>query len=95
MTPSTYILVPGAGGDAFYWHRVVPLLRDAGHEAVAVDLPAGDDGAGLAEYADLIAGAAADGSGVVLVAQSMGAYSAPLPPPRPQPPRGACRHAAG
>jgi len=41
MTTSTFILVPGAGGDAFYWHRVVPLLRDAGHEAVAVDLPPG------------------------------------------------------
>jgi pimeloyl-ACP methyl ester carboxylesterase len=78
MTTSTYILVPGAGGDAFYWHRVVPLLRDAGHEAVAVDLPGGDDRAGLAEYADRIARAIGDRSGVVLVAQSMGAYSAPL-----------------
>src|SRR5215218_7296212 len=75
---STYILVPGAGGDAFYWHRVVPLLRDAGHEAIAVDLPAGDDGAGLEEYAELVVEAAGDRSGVVLVAQSMGSYSAPL-----------------
>jgi len=75
---TTYILVPGAGGDAFYWHRVVPLLRDAGHEAIAVDLPAGDDRAGLPEYAELIVDAAGDRSGVVLVAQSMGAYSAPL-----------------
>ena len=78
MTTSTFILVPGAGGDAFYWHRVVPLLRDAGHEAVAVDLPAGEDGAGLAEYADAIAGAMGDRRDVVLVAQSMGAFSAPL-----------------
>src|SRR5215210_7618791 len=77
-TTSTYILVPGAGGDAFYWHRVVPLLRLAGHEAIAVDLPAGDDRAGLAEYAEEIAAAAGDRRGVVLVAQSMGAYSAPL-----------------
>ncbi len=78
MTTSTFILVPGAGGDAFYWHRVLPLLRDAGHEAVAVDLPAGQDGAGLAEYADAIAAAMGDRSDVVLVAQSMGAYSAPM-----------------
>jgi pimeloyl-ACP methyl ester carboxylesterase len=78
MTTSTYILVPGAGGDAFYWHRVVPLLRDAGHEVVAVDLPAGEDGAGLASYADAIAGAMGDHSDVVLVAQSMGAFSAAL-----------------
>jgi pimeloyl-ACP methyl ester carboxylesterase len=78
MTSSTFILVPGAGGDAFYWYRVVPLLRDAGHEAVAVDLPAGKDGAGLAEYAGTIARAIGDRRDVVLVAQSMGAYSAPM-----------------
>ena len=76
MTTSTFILVPGAGGDAFDWHLVVPLLRDAGHEAVAVDLPAGQDGAGLAAYADAIAAAMGDHSDVVLVAQSMGAFSA-------------------
>ena len=78
MTTSTYILVPGAGGDAFYWHRVVPLLRDAGHGAVAVDLPAGEDGAGLAAYADAVTGAMGDHDDVVLVAQSMGAFSAPF-----------------
>ena len=78
MTTSTFILVPGAGGDAFYWHRVVPLLRDAGHEAVAVRLPAGEDGAGLAAYADTIAAAMGDHRDVVLVAQSMGAFSAPI-----------------
>jgi hypothetical protein len=37
-----FVLVPGAGGMAWYWHRVVPLLGSAGHEAIAVDLP-GDD----------------------------------------------------
>ena len=75
---TTFILVPGAGGDAFYWHLVLPLLRDAGHEAVAVTLPAGEDGAGLAVYADTIARAMGDRSDVVLVAQSMGAFSAPI-----------------
>jgi pimeloyl-ACP methyl ester carboxylesterase len=33
------VLVPGAGGVAWYWHRVIPLLRAAGHDALAVDLP--------------------------------------------------------
>jgi pimeloyl-ACP methyl ester carboxylesterase len=78
MTSSTFILVPGAGGDPFYWYRVVPLLRDAGHEAIAVRLPAGEDGAGLAEYAAAISAAIGDRSEVVLVAQSMGGFSAPL-----------------
>ena len=41
--PRTFALIPGAGGTAWYWHRVVPLLQAAGHEAIAVDLPA-DDG---------------------------------------------------
>ena len=77
MTTSTFILVPGAGGDPLYWDLVVPLLREAGHEAVAVRLPAGEDGAGLAAYADAIAAAMGDRSDVVLVAQSMGAFSAP------------------
>jgi pimeloyl-ACP methyl ester carboxylesterase len=73
MTP-TYVLVPGAGGESFYWHRVAPLLGDA----IAPDLPAGDEDAGLAEYADTIVAAARDRENVVLVAQSMGAFSAPL-----------------
>jgi pimeloyl-ACP methyl ester carboxylesterase len=78
MTTSTFILVPGAGGDPLYWHLVAPLLRAAGHEAVAVRLPAGEDGAGLAEYASAITGAIDGRRDVVLVAQSMGAFSAPI-----------------
>ena len=50
----TYVLIPGAGGVAWYWHRVVPLLQAAGHEAIAVDLPGDDPAAGLPEYARLV-----------------------------------------
>ncbi|GAA3341733.1 alpha/beta fold hydrolase [Amorphoplanes nipponensis] len=74
----TYVLVPGAGGSAWYWHRLVPELRRLGQEAVAVDLPAADDAAGLREYSDTIVLAASDHRDVVLVAQSMGGLSAPL-----------------
>jgi pimeloyl-ACP methyl ester carboxylesterase len=74
----TFVLVPGAGGDAWYWHRVVPLLERRGARAVAVDLPAGDESAGLAEYADVIASAADGEDDVTIVAQSMGGLSAPL-----------------
>jgi hypothetical protein len=45
---------------------------------VAVDLPAGRDGAGLAAYAGAIERAAGERRDAVLVAQSMGAYSASL-----------------
>jgi hypothetical protein len=33
---STFVLIPGAGGAAWYWHRVVPELRARGLEADVV-----------------------------------------------------------
>src|SRR2546423_723026 len=51
---ATFVLIPGAGGAAWYWHRVLPLLQQAGHEALAVDLPGDDAHAGLHTYADLV-----------------------------------------
>jgi pimeloyl-ACP methyl ester carboxylesterase len=74
----SFVLIPGAGGMAWYWHRVVPLLAEAGHDAFAVDLPGDDDQAGLPEYARLVATAIAERDDVVLVAQSLGAFTAPL-----------------
>jgi pimeloyl-ACP methyl ester carboxylesterase len=74
----SYVLIPGAGGTAWYWHRVVPLLREAGHEAIAVDLPGDDPTAGLPEYASLVASAIGGRDNVVLVAMSLGGFTAPL-----------------
>jgi pimeloyl-ACP methyl ester carboxylesterase len=74
----TFVLIPGAGGSAFYWHRLVEELERRGREAVAVELPAGDETAGLAEYAEAVAAAIGDRSPVVLVAQSMAGFTAPL-----------------
>jgi pimeloyl-ACP methyl ester carboxylesterase len=75
---AAFVLIPGAGGSASYWSRVVPLLEQAGHQAVAVDLPGPDPAAGLPEYVDLVVAAAAPFSSVVLVAQSLGGFTAPL-----------------
>lgn len=75
---ASFILVPGAGGMAWYWHRVVPLIRAARHEAIAVDLPGDDKRAGLAAYADIVTRAIAERSNVVLVAQSLAGFTAPL-----------------
>src|SRR5438552_14438305 len=72
---ATYALIPGAGGDGSYWHLVVPELEAAGHAAIAVDLPSGDDRAGWAEYADTIERAIGDRSDLVLVAQSLAGFS--------------------
>jgi pimeloyl-ACP methyl ester carboxylesterase len=74
----TFVLVPGAGGQAWYWHRLVPELERHGHRALAVDLPASDDTAGLAAYTDAVVEAIGARSPVVLVAQSMGGLTAPL-----------------
>jgi pimeloyl-ACP methyl ester carboxylesterase len=74
-----FILIPGAGGTAWYWSRLAPLLQAAGHEAIAVDLPGDDEDAGLAEYARIVIDAAGERDGdVVVVAQSLGGFTAPL-----------------
>jgi len=73
-----FVLVPGAGGTAWYWHRVVPMLEAIGHSAVAVDLPGDDETAGLPEYAALTLAAAQGHDEVVLVGQSLGGFTVPL-----------------
>jgi pimeloyl-ACP methyl ester carboxylesterase len=74
---ATFVLVPGAGGVAWYWHRVVPLLKEAEHDAIAVDLPGDDQKAGLSTYADRVVEAIGPRQ-IVLVAQSLGGFTAPL-----------------
>jgi pimeloyl-ACP methyl ester carboxylesterase len=75
---TSYLLIPGAGGAAAYWSELVPLLQQAGHEAIAVELPGADDSSGLPEYADRVVAAAEGAIDVVLVAQSLGGFTAPL-----------------
>jgi len=75
---STFVLIPGAGGAAWYWHRVVSQLQEAGHQAIAVDLPGDDETAGLSEYTRQVVEAIGDHDDVVLVAQSLGGFTAPL-----------------
>lgn len=75
---ATFILVPGGGGDAWDWHRLVPELERLGHRAIAVTLPAADDAAGWAEYADVIAAAGGTPNDRVVVAHSLGGFSASL-----------------
>ncbi len=75
---SSFVLIPGAGGTASFWYRVVPLLEAQGHDAIAVDLPGADESAGLPEYTDLVIAAIGGRPDVVLVAQSMGAFTAPM-----------------
>src|SRR4051794_29557872 len=72
---AAFVLIPGAGGAATYWHRVVPMLEERGHQATAVDLPGGDEGAGLEVYTERVL-EAIGGRRVILVAQSLGGFTA-------------------
>ncbi len=75
---SRYVLIPGAGGSAWYWSRVAARLKSAGHTAVAVDLPGDDEAAGLPEYVDLTCAALGGHPDTVLVAQSLGGFTAAM-----------------
>jgi pimeloyl-ACP methyl ester carboxylesterase len=72
-----FVLIPGAGGDPWQFHSVVALLEKAGHRATAVDLPGSDKQAGLSDYVQRVVDAAGKRE-VVLVAQSLGGFTAPL-----------------
>jgi pimeloyl-ACP methyl ester carboxylesterase len=75
---TTYVLLPGAGSDSWYWHLVAPELRALGHDVVAVDLPCDDDSAGLEEYTDVAVAAIGDRTDLIVVAQSLGGFTAPM-----------------
>ena len=78
---ATYVLIHGAASDSWYWHLVAPRLWARGHEVVAPDLPSDDDSAGLSEYTDAVVDAIGDRAGrddLVVVAQSLGGFTAPL-----------------
>lgn|ERR1700688_489838 len=75
---ATYVLIHGAGSDSWYWHLVVPELEARRHDVVAPDLPCDDDSAGLAEHAKAVVDAIGDRTDLVVVAQSLGGFTAPL-----------------
>ena len=77
---ATYLLLHGASSDSWLWHRVVPLLRAAGHDVVAPDLPASDPEAGIPEYADAAVAALGEHApdvpdDLIVVAQSFGSFT--------------------
>src|SRR5262245_53566898 len=80
----TFVLIPGAGGSGWLWHRLVPALATRGHRAVPITLPAADEAKGLAEYADAVVDQVDGRSGrpVTLVAHSLGAFTVPYVAPR-------------
>jgi pimeloyl-ACP methyl ester carboxylesterase len=75
---STYVLIHGAADSGWFWHLLEAELRARGHDVVVPDLPCDDDSAGLAEYAGTVVDAVGDRTGLIVVAQSFGGFTAPL-----------------
>jgi hypothetical protein len=76
---TTFVLIPGVGGMAWYWHRVSPLLERAHLEAIAVDLPGDDESMGLDDYAEIEIRAIEERSNVVSWPSRLGASLARSP----------------
>jgi pimeloyl-ACP methyl ester carboxylesterase len=76
---TTFALVHGAWHGAWCWERLTPLLQEAGHDVVAMDLPSEDGAATFDTYADVVC-AALDGHDVdvVLVGHSYNGNTIPL-----------------
>ena len=75
---ATFVLIHGGGDAGWYWHLVEQELRQRGHDTLAPDLPCDDDSAGLAEYADTVLNAIGGRRDLIVVAQSLGGFTAPL-----------------
>jgi len=75
---ATFALIHGGGGSSWDWHLVAPVLRDRGHDTVAVDLPSDDESAGWSEYAETVVPAIGERGDVVVVGHSLGGFTAPL-----------------
>jgi thioesterase domain-containing protein len=75
---ATFVCIHGAGGYGAYWNLVAAELESLGHGVVAMDLPC-DKEVGLHAYVDAVVDAVGDRrEELVLVAQSLAGFIAPL-----------------
>jgi SAM-dependent methyltransferase len=75
---AAYVFVHGAGDGAWSWELVARELRALGHETLTPALPSEDESAGWWEYADAVVQAVGDRDDLVVVAHSLGGFTAPL-----------------
>lgn len=76
--PSLFVVVHGAADSGSSWDLVADELRSRGHGVVAPDLPVDDPVATWSDYAEVVVAAVGPRSGVVVVAHSLGGFTAPL-----------------
>ena len=75
---TTFALVHGAWHGAWCWEQLSPLLQQAGHDVVAMDLPSEDGTATFDTYADVVCAALDGHDDVVLVGHSYNGNTIPL-----------------
>jgi pimeloyl-ACP methyl ester carboxylesterase len=88
-SPTTFVLVPGAGADPRVYGMTIEALRELGHEGIAPPLPLEDADATPSDHADAIIAALGDPppAPLVVVGQSLGAYAATIAAARLRPAR--------
>jgi pimeloyl-ACP methyl ester carboxylesterase len=75
---ATFVLIPGAGDHAAYWNHLVPELEVRGQRAIAVDIKENDPSMDLDGFAKVVEAAMGDYADVILIAQSLGGFTAPM-----------------
>ncbi len=76
---TTFALVHGGYHGSWCWEHLTPLLEQAGHDVVVMDLPLEESAATFDTYADVVCAALADcGDDVVLVGHSYAGNTIPL-----------------
>lgn len=75
---ATLVLIPGAGTDPRVYAATIEALGAHGHQALAPPLPLRDEAARPSDHADAVAGALPRDAELVVVAQSLAAFTGPL-----------------
>ena len=75
---ATFVLIPGAGTDPRVYTSTIEALGALAHDALAPPLPLRDRDARPSDHADAVAGAMPRDAELVVVAQSLGAFTGPL-----------------
>jgi pimeloyl-ACP methyl ester carboxylesterase len=75
---ATIAIIHGGADSGLSWGPAAAHLRALGHEPVPVDLPIEDPKAGWNEHADTVAAAVRGKPNIVVVAHSLGGFTAPL-----------------
>jgi pimeloyl-ACP methyl ester carboxylesterase len=75
---ATIAVIHGGGDSASSWGPVLLQLRELDHTPVAINLPCEDPNASWPEYADAVAASVRNKSNIVVVAHSLGGFTAPL-----------------